>query len=238
MLLVEDQQARAMRVFVGLKIDPDVADLLVERARLIESPPSRFVARDDIHLTLLPPWDETCIGKAIKNLRAALSGMKTFTLVFTQLSYWPDRHHPHLLCAECLPSDELRSLQQALLSAFGQTEDKPFRPHVTLARIQRRAKAAGRRSGLDEELRLVQAIESVELFQSGKDADKGYQVLASLPLAVTSRKWSDLLRQGVIRIAELWDQFGKSRSKASGSQKARSQRDTVSKSGVSKCCNS
>jgi 2'-5' RNA ligase len=238
MLPIEDQKARAIRVFVGLKIDPDVADLLAKRAHLIENPPSRFVARDDIHLTLLPPWDETCIGKAIKNLRAALSGMKTFTLVFTQLSYWPDRHHPHLLCAECLPSDDLRSLQQALLSAFGQTEDKPFRPHVTLARTQRRAKAAGRRSGLDEELRLVQAIESVELFQSGRDSDKGYQVLASLPLAAPRRKWSDLLRQGVIRIAELWGHIGKSRSRESGSRKARLRCDTVSKSGVSKCCNS
>ena len=158
MLFVEGQQAGAVRVFVGLKIGQEVADALAERARLIESPPSRFVAREDIHLTLLPPWDEACMGKAIEKLRTALSGTKPLVLDFTHLSYWPDRDYPRLLCAECLPTGELKSLQQALLNALGQTENKPFRPHVTLARMGKGTRAASRNKP-DEALGLVQAIE-------------------------------------------------------------------------------
>ena len=140
MLQVEDQPAKAVRVFIGLKIAQDVAEALAQLARLIESEPSRFAACQDIHLTLLPPWDETCIPEAIERLRAALSGLKPFTLTFTHLSYWPSLDRPRLLCAECLPTDELKLLEQALLNAFGQTEDKPFQPHVTLARKVRRAR--------------------------------------------------------------------------------------------------
>jgi 2'-5' RNA ligase len=238
MLGVESEQTRVVRVFVGLRIGQDVADVFAERARLIESAPTRFVAREDIHLTGLPPWDEACIGKVIQKLRAALRGLKPFTLVFTHLSYWPNLRHPRLLCAECLPSDALTSLQEALLSAFGQTEDKPFRPHVTLARMQRGARAARGRNKLEEELRLVQAVDSVQLFQSSRNIGKGYQVLISLPLAAPRRKWSDLLEQEFSRIIALWDSLTHPEAGKAAPGKDRSQRDMVSTSGASKCCNS
>ena len=94
---------------------------------------------------------------------------------------------------------------------------------------------------MDRELSLVQAIDSVELFQSHTQAGKGYQILASLPLAAPRRKWSDLLKQGIIRIAKLWGQLAHPEAgKASRAAEGRSQRviDTVSRSGASKCCNS
>jgi len=109
MPLAEGQQIGTVRVFVGLKINQHIADLLAERARLIESAPNRFVAREDIHPTLVAPWDEVFIEGTVEKLRAALRGLKPFTLVFTHLSYWPDCHRPRLLCAECAPSDDLRS---------------------------------------------------------------------------------------------------------------------------------
>ena len=238
MPLAEGQQIGTVRVFVGLKINQHIADLLAERARLIESAPNRFVAREDIHPTLVAPWDEVFIEGTVEKLRAALRGLKPFTLVFTHLSYWPDCHRPRLLCAECAPSDDLRSLQSALLAAFGPTKDKPFRPHITLARMQRDGRAAGRKEMLDHNLRLVQAIDSVELFQSGRDAGKGYQILASLPFLAARRTWRDLLRQGVTRIAELWDGLKYLGAQKASGGKDRTQHDRASRSGASKCCNS
>jgi 2'-5' RNA ligase len=241
MLQVEDQPAKAVRVFIGLKIAQDVAEALAHCARLIESEPSRFVACQDIHLTLLPPWDETCTPEAIERLRAALSGLKPFMLTFTRLSYWPSRGRPRLLCAECLPTDELKSLQQALLSAFGQTEDKPFQPHVTLARMQRGARAAAGKNEMDRELSLVQAIDSVELFQSRTRAGKGYQILASLPLAAPRRRWRDFLSQSLIRVRGLWRQSahpGKTEKAARSKGRSQIAIGTPSRSGASKCCNS
>jgi len=91
---------------------------------------------------------------------------------------------------------------------------------------------------LDHNLRLVQAIDSVELFQSGRDAGKGYQILASLPFLAARRTWRDLLRQGVTRIAELWDGLKYLGAQKASGGKDRTQHDRASRSGASKCCNS
>lgn len=208
---------------------------------LLRVEPSRFVACQDIHLTLLPPWDETCIPEAIEQLRAALSGLKPFTLTFTRLSYWPSLDRPRLLCAECLPTDELKALQQALLNAFGRKDDKPFQPHVTLVRMQRGGRAAAGKSEMDRELSLVQAINSVELFLSRTQADKGYQNLASLPLAAPRCRWRDLLSQSLIRIAGLSRRLihpGKAEKATRSKGPSQIAIGTPSQSGAPKCCNS
>lgn len=109
--------------------------------------------------------------------------MTPFTLTFTRLSYWPSQDCPRLLCAECTPTVELKALQLALLSAFGEKNDQTFQPHVTLARMQKGRRGAAGESQMDQDLALVQSIDSVELFQSPTPPAKGYEILASLLLA-------------------------------------------------------
>lgn len=185
MLQVEGQPpaTKTVRVFVGLKIMPEIAQKLAQLARGLERFPTRFVASEDIHLTLVPPWDEGSIPDTIEKLREALKGSAPFMLTFTRPSYWPDHRHPRLLCAECVTTPEIKSLQSTLLSAFGQKGDRPFEPHVTLARM---ARGAAGRNELDHDLTLAQSINSVQLFQSRMEASKGYHILASLPLATSS----------------------------------------------------
>jgi 2'-5' RNA ligase len=205
MLQVENERsvANTARVFVGIKIAPEIAQVLAQRARFIESHPSRFVPCEDIHLTLLSPWDETCLPETIEKLRAGLTGMTPFTLTFTRLSYWPSPDRPRLLCAECTPTDELKALQSALLSAFGQKNDRPFEPHVTLARMQKGGRGAAGESQTDQELSFVQSVDSVQLFQSPKPPAKGYAILASLPLGAPRSKSRELLRQSLMRVISL-----------------------------------
>jgi 2'-5' RNA ligase len=183
--MVMDQQrvAKSPRVFVGLKIAPTIAQELAQYAHHFERAPSRFVPRDDIHLTLVPPWNENSVPEAIGKLRATSSRLAPFPLALTRLSYWPNHRRARLLCVECAPSGELAALQSALLNAFGQTNDRPFKPHVTLARLKRGVKAASAKSALDQDLALAQSIDAVDLFQSPKPPAKGYTILASVPLS-------------------------------------------------------
>jgi 2'-5' RNA ligase len=182
---VMDQQGviEGSRVFVGLRIAASIAQELAQCAHRVEHAPSRFVPCDDIHLTLVPPWNENSVPDVIERLRATSSRLAPFPLAFTRLAYWPNHRRPRLLCVECTPSDELAALQSALLSTFGQTNDRPFKPHVTLARLQRGAKPASAKSALDRDLGLEQSIGTVELFQSPRPPAKGYAVLASVPLS-------------------------------------------------------
>jgi 2'-5' RNA ligase len=188
-----DQQleAKGPRMFLGLKIAPNIAQDLAQRARHLERSPSRFVPSEDIHLTLLPPWNETSIPDAVQKLRATSNRLAPFPLSFKHLSYWPDHRRPRLLCAECTATDALTALQSALLNAFGRTNDRPFQPHVTLARMQRGAKAAIAKSELDQDLALEQLVGTVELFQSPKPPAKGYAILASVPFAVRNSRLAE-----------------------------------------------
>jgi 2'-5' RNA ligase len=88
------------------------------------------------------------------------------------------------LWADCLATEELVTLHVALLDAFGQKDERPFHPHVTLARIRGNGRIIARKHPIDRPLSLVQRVESVQLFQSPAPGQRGYRVLASVPLRV------------------------------------------------------
>lgn len=169
------------RIFVGIKVEPELARQLALLAKH-EHVPFRYVPADDIHLTLVPPWNEASVPDAVAKLRRVVEGLGRFSLTFERLCYGPQAHRPRLLWVECTPSAEISALQNALLSAFGQTNERPFRPHVTLARIERNSGAVPKENPIDQALWLNQRVESVELFQSPPPGERGYQVVASVPL--------------------------------------------------------
>jgi 2'-5' RNA ligase len=69
-----------------------------------------------------------------------------------------------------------------LLAAFGQAEERPFRPHVTLARLQRIGHAIADEHPFNRTLSLTQRVEAIELFKSPGKNEKGYEALVSVPL--------------------------------------------------------
>lgn len=230
------------RVFVGLRVAPEIAQELAQRARSVSDPTTRLVPSEDLHLTLLPPWDEVPIAQTIERLRAASRGLEPFTLTFTRLSYWPNRHRPRLLCAECVPTHEISTLQSALLHAFGQKEDKPFQPHVTLARMQRGRRAPIEKTLSEQPLSLAQCVRSVELFQSPRKERKGYEVLASVPLARFRSTWRNLVGRGVVSTRNLWRTLRRRVASLQRPSKGASFRNFSSwsrfKIGRLRCCNS
>jgi len=176
------QPGREARVFVGLKIAPAIASQLAQFAAALEGPSVRPVAPADIHLTLVPPWNETAIPDAIAKLARVAARFGAFALIFQHVGYGPQPRRPRLLWAECTATDEIAALRMALLDAYGQMDERPFLPHVTLARIRANAPAIARKNPIDRPLSLTQRVESIELFQSPPPAASGYQVLASLRL--------------------------------------------------------
>jgi len=172
----------ASRIFVGLKMTPEIAASLGGLLEPIDSVRLRRVPENDIHLTLVPPWNEASIPAAVDRLSEVVTGFQCFPLSFERLCYGPERRRPRLVWAECAACPELEALQGALLAAFDQVNERPFRPHVTLARLERKDSAKARRHPVDQRLSLTQPVRSVELFRSPQPGTRGYQVVASLPL--------------------------------------------------------
>jgi RNA 2',3'-cyclic 3'-phosphodiesterase len=178
-------RADGVRVFVGLRIAPEIAAELAQRVRGLERAGVRLVAPADIHLTIVPPWNEASIPEAIERLRRVVIKFGGFSLTFQRLGYGPQRSRPRLLWAECKDSDEIAELRAALLQAYGHTDERPFRPHVTVARIRRNGRAIAKEHPIDQDLSLTQRVDSIELFQSPPPGGSGYQVLASSRLGET-----------------------------------------------------
>jgi hypothetical protein len=69
------------RVFVGIKVAPEIARDLATIARSLEAYPVRHVRPADIHLTLVPPWSEMNIAGAVETLRTAVRPFGSLDLV-------------------------------------------------------------------------------------------------------------------------------------------------------------
>ena len=179
------------RVFVGVKVAPEIAHELARLARSLERFSVRLVPTSDIHLTLVPPWNEASIPMAVEKLRAVADGFGTFVLIFQHLAYGPQPRRPRLLWAECAATDDVKLLRAGLLRKFDQSDDRPFRPHVTLARIRGNGSAITRRQPIDQELSFTQQVGSIELFQSPPPGGSGYKILASLRLGHEADAASD-----------------------------------------------
>jgi len=171
--------AKTVRVFVALKITSDVAEELTKIARPLERFAVRPITKEDIHLTLVPPWNEPSVPSAVEKLRTVVGDHFPFMLHFRHVGYGPDPRRPRFLWAECSASKELTDLHAGLLRAFGQSDGRPFRPHVTLARIRANAAKICRKCPIDRDLAVTQQIETVELMQSPPPKEHGYRVLAS-----------------------------------------------------------
>jgi len=170
------------RVFVGLRIAPAIATELTKFAAALEKLPVRLVKPADIHLTLVPPWNEASIPDAIGKLGRVAGRFDDFRLIFRHVGYGPQPRRPRLLWADCAATDQIVEVRAALLQAFGQADERAFQPHVTLARFRANGAAIVRQHPIDRAVSLTQCVESLELFQSPPPGASGYQVLASLRL--------------------------------------------------------
>ena len=171
------------RIFVALRIAPELAQELAQLGKGLEKFSVRLVPPADIHLTLVPPWSEVSVADAVAKLRRVAETCAAFTLKFRHIGYGPEPRPPRFLWAECEASNALVELRAALLRAFGQTNERPFRPHVTLARLHDKGRAIARKHPVDRHIAFTQKIDSVELMQSPAPGESGYKVLASQSLA-------------------------------------------------------
>ena len=178
----EDDRACERQVFIALKLAPEIAQELAALGAGVAGAGIRRIAVADIHLTLVPPWNESAVANVVDRLTRIAASQRPFDLIFKHVAYGPNPRRPRLLWAECAASNELTGLYAALLAAFERTQERPFRPHVTLARIRDHSRAAARQHPIDRELALSQRVMSVELMQSPPPGAFGYTVLASVPL--------------------------------------------------------
>jgi 2'-5' RNA ligase len=143
-----------MRLFVALEIPSAVRENLAALLKSLRavSPQTRWVRAESLHVTL------KFIGEApetkLADLRGALAGARCdqdVTLDFRGLGFFPGDEYPRVLWAGIEASANLKTLAADIEKAVEKLgiprEQRPFSPHLTLARFAP--------PGLPEKLRAV-----------------------------------------------------------------------------------
>lgn len=183
MILMKDQKL-GQRVFVGIKVTDEIAEAFAGIQGAFAGLPARLIRPQDMHLTLVPPWQMQDQGQVEKFLEEVLRDLQEFSVKFKRLSYGPTTERPRLAWVEGAPAVELGALKKVLGAALGMQDEHPsFIPHVTIARFSERDRRLFLRHPIGRELALPpMPVVSVELFASPREGGAGYKVLRSFPL--------------------------------------------------------
>lgn len=135
------------RTFIALSPDAATRDAL---AAMPIGAAVRRVPVDQLHLTVaflgsIPAAKGVLLGAALHSVVVPLPALS-----FEKVEHWPSASHPRLIVVPFAASDGLAALEarvRALVAGLGLPIDdhRPFRPHVTLARLSRAEQADGAR---------------------------------------------------------------------------------------------
>jgi len=173
------------RVFIGVKASGELVDVCAQLQQEFADLPARFAKRDDLHLTLVPPFDMTDQGQVDALIKPITLRTDPFTLHLKKLEYGPTPHKPRLAWIECERAPELVALRQALVDAFEYQDRYDFRPHVTLARFKDQDRHLLKDRPIEKEVGASMEVTSVELFESVHREGVTYRVLDSYPFTNT-----------------------------------------------------
>ncbi|WP_037498217.1 RNA 2',3'-cyclic phosphodiesterase [Solirubrobacter soli] len=135
---------KPLRLFVALEIPEEIRDVLSALGAAADQAVWRPVAREALHVTLAflgnrPPEDVDAIAPIVAAEHAAPE------LALDKVLLLPPRRARVLTVALADPTGALAALQSRVSTALGAAgvytpETRPFRPHVTVARLRPRAR--------------------------------------------------------------------------------------------------
>ena len=133
-----------MRVFTGLSIPDDrlpqfekILDQLRPSADIRWSPPG------NLHITtaFIGAWDESRLSELTVALSRVRPPAAPPSIQITGFGFFPNPHHPHTFFLTVRPEPALGAIANEIVNALStvgyKPEDRPWHPHITLARIAR-----------------------------------------------------------------------------------------------------
>ncbi|MFC2151340.1 RNA 2',3'-cyclic phosphodiesterase [Bacteroidota bacterium] len=132
------------RTFIAIKlpVTEQTSELVNDIKSNLNDEKIKWVDNWNLHITLffLGDTEEEIINKIGNTLTDYLKDIKSFTLSVKGLGIFKNIHNPRIIWLGINESDDLKKLKRHLdktLESFGfYTEDKEFKPHLTIGRIK------------------------------------------------------------------------------------------------------
>lgn len=176
-----------MRVFVAIPVPLPLQEEVCSWAARRGNLPVRWLKGKNLHITLVPPWEEEPAGvqEALARLAETVKTMRVpLSLSFSRVRFGPDPRRPRLIWAEGETPPELAALSAALHRALGiEAERRPFRLHLTVARFRPEDFTSFPVRELDESVRWRMEATEVVLMESRLlRGGAEYEVRGEVPL--------------------------------------------------------
>lgn len=187
-----------LRTFLAIDLPADMHKTIAQKQESLtrELPQINWVEPGNLHITLkfLGDTTEAKIDDLQQVVQQAVKGISPFVLTLRGFGVFPDKRAPRTIWSR-IDSDQMvledlaLQVESSVISLGFPEEDKPFRPHLTLARIKKDHSAVGQaieKSGMltDPFIFGRLLVEQVTLFKSDlRPTGSVYTKLWAVPLA-------------------------------------------------------
>jgi 2'-5' RNA ligase len=166
-----------MRLFIAVNLTQDVKQAVREAIERfpVPHPPWRWVKEDALHVTLkfLGETPQDRIPRIVEHMESACRAHKRFAIRLAHMGGFPNLKKPRVLYYEVVEgkkslADIARDINMSLSDGLGiAVESKPFRAHITIARIKRPLpREIASRFAQAPVLEAAQTVRSVDLMRS------------------------------------------------------------------------
>lgn len=133
------------RLFIAIRMNPSVELITMTEflKNCLREEKIKWVEKDNLHLTLafLGDAEEKKIKDLTEILIESCSASKEFGLVFTGTGVFKNYSDPKVIWVGINHSEELailnKNISERLKAKFFPSEEKRFRPHLTIGRVRR-----------------------------------------------------------------------------------------------------
>jgi 2'-5' RNA ligase len=169
-----------MRLFIGLPILAELANALARHARTIPLAKARWTAPENYHLTLV------FLGEVAEQRLPSIENelkeldLSPFPMRLTNLNIFP---RAGVLIAEVDRTHRLLQLQAQIVSRMARCgfvpEERPYHPHITLARFHGPLRLSDGQRTLSSSLRRTFNADTINLYRSNLSPNgPHYEILA------------------------------------------------------------
>lgn len=156
------------RVFIGLPAGKQLSGAALRFRHAHGDLQVRWMAPENLHVTLVPPWALVDPEQACRLLERFASRARAVPVRFDSVSAGPDPRRPRLLWATGKAPDCLGRLSAELNEAFGNGREscRAYLLHLTIARFSRQQPVASAIPELQEAVAWEGLLDTLALYQS------------------------------------------------------------------------
>lgn len=126
-----------MRIFIAIPISKKLQKEVKKYREFYPDLKIRWLEGKNLHITLIPPWEEKNVEKVKAVLRPLENKFSQFEIEFKSVFFGPNQYNPRLIWATGKAPEQIVKLKKDLESALKMPSGKnEFLLHLTLSRFR------------------------------------------------------------------------------------------------------